>query len=465
VAETVPIARPTLRGSSPPARERLIRATLSAACLAFFVGNIVAIVWIWVANDNLNFSFAPSLTAAVLARFGALAGLVGAYLALIQVLLLARLPWLDRVAGFDRLTVWHRWNGYACLALVLAHTVMVVWGYAIDGKRSFFEEFWKMLADGLFPGMVTATIGTVLFVVVTVSSILIVRRHLSYELWYAVHLTAYAAIALAWFHEIPTGGELALNPGAALYWRVLFYGTLVLLLFRIASPIVNGLRFRLRVAEVVAEGPSVTSLHLAGRRLDRLSARPGQFFLWRFLAGGFWWTAHPFSLSAAPDGRRLRISVKASGDHTARIAAIPVGTRVVAEGPFGQFTDAVRRRCKVLLIAGGIGITPVRALAESMAGDLVVVHRVLSERDVVFRDELAELAARRELTVHYIVGDHAAEEGQGLLSTAHLLELVPDIAERDVYLCGPPGMVGWMLPNVRRAGVARRRLHVERFAL
>jgi predicted ferric reductase len=233
------------------------------------------IVWIWVGNDNLNFSFAPSLTAAVLARFGALAGLLGAYLALIQVLLLARLPWLDRVAGFDRLTVWHRRNSYACLALVLAHTVMVVWGYAIDGKRSFFEEFGKMLAAGLFPGMVTATIGTVLFVVVTVSSLLIVRRHLSYELWYAVHLTAYAAIALAWFHEIPTGGELALNPGA----------------------------------------------------------RAGQFFLWRFLAGGFWWTAHPFSLSAAPDGRRLRISLKASGDHTGRIATIPVGTRVVAEGP------------------------------------------------------------------------------------------------------------------------------------
>ncbi len=227
----------------------------------------------------------------------------------------------------------------------------------------------------------------------------------------------------------------------------------------------NACRFRLRVAEVTAEGPTVTSLRLTGRRLDRLHARPGQFFLWRFLTGGFWWTAHPFSLSAAPDGRSLRISVKAAGDHTSRIGTIPVGTRVVAEGPFGQFTDAVRRRGKVLLIAGGIGITPIRALAESLDGDLVVIHRVLADGDAVFRSELAELAARRQLAVHYVVGDHTAEEGQGLLTTAHLRELVPDIAERDVYLCGPPGMVAWMLPNIRRAGVARRRLHVERFAL
>ena len=138
---------------------------------------------------------------------------------------------------------------------------------------------------------------------------------------------------------------------------------------------------------------------------------------------------------------------------------------MVAEGPFGRFTEPPGKRAKTLLVAGGIGITPVRALAETMEGDLVVIHRVLSDADIVFRDELAELAARRRLVVHYIVGDHRSEESRNLLSTEHLRELVPDIAEREVYLCGPPGMVRWMLANVRRAGVSRRRLNVERFAL
>ena len=74
--------------------------------------------------------------------------------------------------------------------------------------------------------MVTATIGLALFVLVTVSSIAIVRRRLHYELWYAVHLTAYAAIALAWFHQIPTGGDITPSPRARrTYWRVLFFGT------------------------------------------------------------------------------------------------------------------------------------------------------------------------------------------------------------------------------------------------
>jgi ferredoxin-NADP reductase len=204
---------------------------------------------------------------------------------------------------------------------------------------------------------------------------------------------------------------------------------------------------------------------MTGRRLDKLHAKPGQFFLWRFLTPGFWSTAHPFSLSAAPDGRSLRISVKASGDHTSRMGTIPVGTRIVAEGPFGTFTESVRRGPKELLIAGGIGITPVRALAERMEGDLVVIHRALSDSDIVFRDEMTALAAKRGFELHYFVGDHAEAEHSELLSSEHLKELVPDIAERDIYVCGPPAMVSWLLENVRRAGVSRRRVHVERFAL
>jgi predicted ferric reductase len=437
------------------------RLAVRVACLGFFVGNIVTIVWIWVANHNLPLETLGD----TMSRLGGLTGLLAAYLALVQVILLARLPWLERLAGFDRLTVWHRWNGFACVILVVAHTLMAIYGYALGNHSSFFQEFWTMVGRGAFPGMVTATIATGLFVVVSLSSLVIVRARLSYELWYVVHLTAYAAIALAWFHEIPVGGDLALSPGAAEYWRFLFFGTIALIGFRLASPLLATLRYRLRVAEVISEGPDVVSLRLSGRRLERMRARPGQFFIWRFLTPGYWWTAHPFSLSAAPDGRSLRISVKASGDHTARMGAMPVGTRVVAEGPFGSFGDGARRNGKALLIAGGIGITPVRALAEVLEGDVVILHRVRSSGDIVFAGELPRLASERGLSLHYVVGDHAAAEGRDLLSPGHLRELVPDLAEREVFLCGPPAMIAVIRTNLLRAGVARRRLHVERFAL
>ncbi len=416
---------------------------------------------IWVDNGNLLMH----TTADVLARIAGLAGLIAAYLALVQVVLLARLPVLERLAGFDRLTHWHRWNGHLCIDLVIVHVVLQIWGYSMPTHRSFGGEFWEMVGRGAFPGMVTATVGTVLLVVVAWSSFAIARRRLSYELWYAVHLTAYAGIALAWFHEIPTGGDLALNPNAANYWRGLFVATLAVLAYRVLAPFASAFRYRLRVAEVIAEGPEVTSLRITGRKLDRLGARPGQFFIWRFLARGHWWTAHPFSLSAAPDGRSFRITAKVAGDHTSRMRGIPVGTRVVAEGPFGDFTERSRRRSKVLLVAGGIGITPVRALLERMDGDVVAIYRVLAQDDIVFADELTELEQRRGVKVRYVVGDHSTPEGSGLLSPEHLRELVPDLAERDVYLCGPPAMVEVTEQRLRHAGVPRRRLHVERFAI
>jgi predicted ferric reductase len=418
---------------------------------------------IWVDNGNLTMH----TTGDVLARTAGLAGLIAAYLALVQVVLLARLPVLERLAGFDRLTHWHRWNGHLCIDLVIVHVVLQIWGYSMPTHRSFTGEFWVMVGKGAFPGMVTATIGTVLLLAVAWSSFTIARARLPYELWYAVHLTAYAGIALAWFHEIPTGGDIndQLNAGAANYWRGLAIATLVVLAYRVLAPFASAFRYRLRVAEVIPEGSGVTSVRITGRRLDRLKARPGQFFIWRFLTPGHWWTAHPFSLSAAPDGRSFRITAKAAGDHTRRMGRIPIGTRVVAEGPFGDFTELARRRAKVLLVAGGIGITPVRALLEQMDGDIVAIYRVINQDDIVFADELAELEQRRGVKVRYVVGDHSTPEGRNLLSPEHLRELVPDLAERDVYLCGPPAMTEVTEQRLRHAGVPRRRLHIERFAI
>jgi predicted ferric reductase len=406
-------------------------------------------------------------TADLLARSAGLAGLIGGYLALVQVVLLSRLPVLERLAGFDRLTQWHRWNGHLCVVLVLVHVVLQIQGYSMPTHRSFGGEFWEMVARGAFPGMITATVGTVLLLAAGWTSFVIVRRRLSYEVWYAVHLAAYAGIALAWFHEIPTGGDIndQLNPDNAWFWRSLFIVTLAALAWRVLAPLAFALRYRLRVMSVVEEAPGVTSLRIGGRRLARLRAQPGQFFLWRFLTRGHWWAAHPFSLSAAPDGDSLRITAKAVGGHTSRMKTIPVGTRVVAEGPFGDFTERARRREKVLLVAGGIGITPVRALLERMNGDVVAIYRALTHADVVFTDELARLERERGVKVHYVIGDHATPEGETLLSPEHLGELVPDLAERDVYLCGPPAMTSVTQKRLRAAGVPRRRLHVERFAL
>ena len=115
------------------------------------------------------------------------------------------------------------------------------------------------------------------------------------------------------------------------------------------------------------------------------------------------------------------------------------------------------------LIAGGVGITPIRALLESMPGgprDITVVYRALSAEDVILRDELDELAGRRGVEVHYVVGSHETD----LLSPAYLQTLMPDIAARDVYVCGPPAMVDATRISLGRSGVARQHIRTERFA-
>jgi predicted ferric reductase/uncharacterized protein with FMN-binding domain len=427
---------------------------------ALLAANIVVIVWLWLYDGGAT---GVHNTAGLLTSIGRITGLLGAYFLLIQVLLLARIRPIERLIGFDRLTVWHRLNGILCFYLIVAHVVFIVLGYGLTDGLSVVDELSTML--GSYPYMHVALIGFALIVAVVVTSLVVVRRRLRYETWYLVHLMAYVGVLLAWFHQLPTGNEFVLNAAAATYWTLIYLVTLALLiLFRLILPIIDGFRHQMRVAEVTVEGPNVVSLRITGRHLERMGARAGQFFLWRFMTPKLVWQSHPFSLSAAPDGQSLRITIKNLGDFTSRIGAIPRGTRVVGVGPFGLFTDAVRQRDRVALIAGGVGITPIRALIEEMPGDLVLLYRVLDLGDVVFRDELDELARDRGIVVHYILGSHRDPGNAHLLSPAHLRELIPDITERDVYVCGPPALSSLVESNVRAAGVPSKYIHSESFA-
>src|SRR5438045_1426948 len=134
--ESAVSARATLRTS----RRRLA----GMAVWAVLAGNAVAVVWLWVHGGNASEHLS---TGELLTSLGRLTGLLAAYSALVQLVLLARIPWLERLVGFDRLTVWHRRNGHACLDLVLAHVVLIVWGYALMDKISLPREVSTMLGS------------------------------------------------------------------------------------------------------------------------------------------------------------------------------------------------------------------------------------------------------------------------------------------------------------------------------
>jgi predicted ferric reductase len=395
---------------------------------------------------------------------GRLLGLLGAYCTLLELLLLARIPALERTLGLDRLAIWHRRNGKAVLYLLLGHFALILAGYAATERVNPVTEILRL--EERYPGVLPATLGLAFLVVVAVSSYRYARRRLRYETWYFVHLYAYLAVALAFSHQLATGTDFLDDHVARDYWYVLYLGTLgALVAFRLLAPTLRAVFFDMHVQQVAPEGPGVVSLRLGGRRLERLGARPGQFFLFRFLDRERWWEAHPFSLSEAPDGRSLRITVKSLGDFTERLAGVAPGTRVIAEGPYGAFTEDARRSRRVAFIAGGVGITPVRALLEEARGDVVVIHRIAQPGDAIFRDELERLTERRGARLHYVVGDHREPAARRLLNPRHLRRLVPDLTERDVYVSGPEGMVDATEANLREAGVPRAQIHTERFAL
>jgi predicted ferric reductase len=391
---------------------------------------------------------------------GRLAGLYGALVMAFQLVLVARLPWLDRRIGMDRLTSWHRWTGFALLWTLLAHAVFISFGYA-DGTGVGPVTELVDLAETT-EGVLRAIVALGLILVVGAVSARYARRRLAYETWHFIHLYTYVAVVLAFTHQVAVGTTFTSSSAAKAYWYGLWAVALgALALGRLVLPLWRNTRHQFRVSAVVPESDNVVSVHVTGKDLDKLPARAGQFFLWRFLTADRWWQANPFSLSAAPDGRTLRLTVKAAGAGSAALRQVKVGTRVFAEGPYGAFTALHRTRTASLLIAGGVGVTPIRALLEDIEGHAVVVYRVAGERDAVLYDELRDLALAKGAELHLVTGPPVPDK----LAPRELARLVPDIGERDVFLCGPPPMMKAVLRSLDDLGVPKRQIHFERFSL
>lgn len=389
-------------------------------------------------------------------------GLHAALVMMFQLLLVARLPWLDRRIGMDRLTVWHRWVGFTLLWTILTHATLIVLGYATLDDASMAKTF---LALAGVPASLLGMSAATLVVVVGALSTRYVRRRLRYETWHALHLLLYVALGIAFVHQLLETTTFKSSTFAMVYWWALWlfsFGSLIV--GRLVVPLWRNAYHRFRVEAVVAESDNVVSVHVTGRNLDRLPARAGQFFIWRFLGHNHWWPANPFSMSAAPNGRTLRLTAKAVGDISAGLRNVPVGTRVFMEGPYGAFTSLHRARPGALLIAGGVGITPVRALLEEEpAGDIVVLYRVRAKTDAVLLREVRDLVAARGGRLHLLTG--RTGDGRPPFAPAGLIALVPDITQRDVYVCGPPAMTSAVLTSLRALRVPNQHVHAEKFSL
>jgi len=392
---------------------------------------------------------------------GRLTGFVGTYLILIMMVLIARLPWLERAVGQDRLVAWHRRLGPWALWLITGHVVLITLGYARMSHTGFLHQVWVFLTT--YPDLLAAMVGFGLLIMAGVTSVRIARRRMRYETWWAVHLYFYLALALAFAHQVVTGVAFLGHPLARAFWIVVWAATAgTVLVFRALLPVARNVRHQLKVVAVREEAPGVYSLTCTGRNLSTLAVSGGQFFQWRFMTKDLWWHAHPYSLSALPQAPYLRVTVKGLGDQSRAVATLRPGTRVFVEGPYGAFTHHVRATSRVVLIGAGVGITPLRALLEDLPRGVAatVIIRASTAEEIPHRHEVAELVAARGGRYHEVLGPRQAVQ----FDVRSLRGMVPDVASSDVYVCGPEGFNDLVIAACVRAGVPGDRIHVEAFS-
>jgi predicted ferric reductase len=437
----------------------LPRRPLSAVLLTVLAAGIAGLLALWWRETPADRMQSLPDYLVMLAQ---ITGLVGAYLLLVEIALMARFRWLERRLGSWLVSAHRSLGGYLVL-LLCAHVGLVVGAYSVSVHATPPAVMVSILRT--YPGVLAATAGFLVILLAGLTSARGIRRRLGYEGWHSIHLLMYPAAAAAFWHQITLGAQFTRNPWAADAWVGLHVAVAVTIVCnRMLFPVLKNRRHRFRVTRVEAVGPDAVSVYITGRRIAELGAEAGQYFRWRFMSRSLWYQAHPFSLSAAPNADTLRLTFKCVGGYTRRLRRrLRPGVRVLLDGPYGAFTGVLRRRHGVVMIGGGIGVTPLRAIAETLHGrrhdDIVFIQRASTVGDLILTRELEWLNAAGRIIYIPAIGSRRNDP----LSADRLLDLIPDLEEREVFICGSVGMAAATVRNLRRAGVRRGRIHTEIF--
>lgn len=432
------------------------------------IGAISVLVPIWIFLGSGGLANIESLD--WLAVANRLSALIGTSLLLVHLALVARVPWIEKTLGLDKLTGAHKRLGKPLLYVLLAHSLLAVVSYSEISNVNWLAGIFS-LSFGYWE-LTLALAAIALMVVVVVSSIRISRRRLSYESWYLIHLLSYIAILSAIPHQINLGTDFLSQPLMQSWFTLLYlfvFGNLIW--FRILQPVVLSLRSGLKIIQVTPDRNRTTSLVIGGRKVSRFGAEAGQFFLVRVLNRKQWWRPHPFSVSNSPENV-IRFTIGNRGDDTALMQNLKVGTRVILEGPFGVFTESMRTKQHITLIAAGIGIAPIRSLADSLAaqpGDVTIIYRTNDAKDAALLDEVRTISAERGHVLHILEGERAQgsflpEDGSSDPDYARLVKLSPHLVDSDIYICGPAAWSGSVKHALGKLHVPKHQIHLEEFA-
>lgn len=390
----------------------------------------------------------------------ALTGLLATSVALIGIAFAARTHRFERAIGLDRALLWHRWMGETAILLLVAHIVATIVYYS--SREGFADALIDLTGGEQYMAM--ATVGALGMFVIAFLSLGFIRRHLAYETWYFIHLLMYAALALAFAHEILLGADLAFDPLARWFWIAVSVIVALMVILSRWGKVIKSIARPLTVLSVTPLNDVAVAIELGGRNVADLRAAAGQFALLRPLTRKLVWQPHPYSISAAPRTDRIRFTIKALGGASEMMTHLTVGATVAIEGPYGTKIYEQLRGRKLLLVAGGVGIGPVRSLLEDFTPDAepVVIYRARRVEEIVHYDELVHLAATRNGRIIPVVGRTSELATGNPFDPDVMHTLVPDVAERIAVLCGPQPMINAAFQCLRACGVDKADIHFER---
>ena len=429
------------------------------------VGFIIAVtLGLWIQHGGLDL-----LTQGfdgILRALGQLTGFAAALAALAALVLTSRPRFLERRYGLDQMLAWHRWAGIITVFTVVAHTIIdtIVWGQGTG--EGFFPALGGLLTGESW--MVAALVGTAIFVIIGLSSWKRIRRAVSYETWYFIHTLGYLAVLMGFGHQLTLGTDIAGDTVAFWWWTGVAIATLLVILYARFGVILRSIARPFVVTKVVREATDIGSITVNSKHLRNMRVRSGQFFMLRPMSRGLWWQAHPYSISSAPTTAGLRFTIKGHGsDDSTAILNVKTGSKVLLEGPYGVFTIDQAAGSRVLMVAGGVGIAPLRAILEDCHSgqNPIVLVRVREEKDLPHLAELERLVKLRDGELHVLAGRREWFAKNDPFHAAALKTRIPDIASRHVFICGPASLESAVISGLRKSGVPTSNIHLESFGI
>ncbi len=391
---------------------------------------------------------------------GRLFGLLAGWSVVVEIILMSRVPFIERAFDLQEISDLHRLNGYTLLVSISGHFAYQLIGYAETAHISWWSQFLAF-SSSQYEDVLWATLGTIIFFGVGAISIHMIRTKMRYEIWYLVHLTIYFGIYLTFLHQIKLGGDFIANFWFASYWYMLYILAFVVWAwYRVVRQFVLFVRHRFKVLSIEKTATNTYSVVLTGKNLREFDYEAGQYATWRFMTPSLWYEAHPFSFSSSPGMEVLRFTIKASLDYRERLMKLKVGSYVIVDGPRGNFTaDRAAETSNTVLIAGGIGITPFLSNIRQLLHDgknVLLLYAVRTPEDVAFSDELRQLQAYG-LKINFFV------DSVGQRITYDALSRVA-YEDTTIYICGPDGMSKALVKNLKQLGVSSENIVTERFA-